>query len=110
MTNLLKKQKERDLLFERWSLITACWSLEPFAHAEESSSPHHVGHLVGDLGHRADVLEANADEMVDRHRDDRAENHDAEVHEGLLRLHCATSSRYWITTTPMLLRIARCWR
>lgn len=100
MTKLSKKQKERGLLFERWPLITACWSIEAFAHAEESSSPQHVGHLVGELGHHADVLEADADEMVDRHRDDRAENQDAEVHEGLRRLHCTTSSRYWITTKP----------
>ena len=94
MTSHLKKQKEKSLLFERWLLITACWSPEQFAYAEESSSPQHVGHLVGDLGHRTDILETDADEMVDRRRNDRAENQDAEVHESLLRLHCATSSRY----------------
>ena len=99
MTSHLKKQKERGLLFERWPLITACWSPEPFAHAEDNSSPQHVDHLVGDLGHHTDILETDADEIVDRHRNGRAENQDAETHENL-RLHCATSSRYWITTMP----------
>ena len=62
--------------------------LLPSHHGERKdndTSPQHVSHVVGDLGERGDIFfEAGADENVDRHHGDGADQNDPDECKRLL--------------------------
>ena len=73
---------------------------EPLVHVEESSSPNHVGELVGELCHRTDISETDTNEMVNHHCDDWAENQDTEASKKFFGFHFSSFEKFCKRADP----------